>query len=101
MFDKGIIKNWSKMICMTEKLFNSSIKQPLGESPNTLLFGNAFCDDARSPDLRLPALSVADEPSVTLDRTYSYQRSTTSSTYPVSGQTDTSQQPHHWRRGIY
>ena len=26
---------------MTEKLLNSSVKQPLGASPNTLLFGNA------------------------------------------------------------
>jgi hypothetical protein len=27
---------------MTEKLLNSSIKQPLGVSPNTIIFGNAF-----------------------------------------------------------
>jgi len=33
------------MLCMTEKLLNSSVKQPLGVSPNTLLFGNAFRDD--------------------------------------------------------
>ena len=33
------------MLCMTEKLLNSSVKQPLGVSPNTLLFGNAFHDD--------------------------------------------------------
>ena len=45
IFDKDIIKNWSNMLCMTEKLLNSSVKQPLGVSPNTLLFGNAFHDD--------------------------------------------------------
>ena len=27
---------------MTEKLLNSSVKKPLGESPNTLIFGNAI-----------------------------------------------------------
>jgi hypothetical protein len=42
LFDKGKFQNWSKMLCMTEKLLNSSIKQPLGVSPNTLIFGNAF-----------------------------------------------------------
>jgi len=30
---------------MTEKLLNSSVKQPLGVSTNTPLFGNAFRDD--------------------------------------------------------
>ena len=33
--------NWPQMLCMTEKLLNSSVKQPLGASPNALLFGNA------------------------------------------------------------
>ena len=42
LFDKGKFQNWSKMLCMTEKLLNSSIKQPLGVSPNALIFGNAF-----------------------------------------------------------
>ena len=30
------------MICMTEKLLNSPVQQPLGASLNTLLFGNAI-----------------------------------------------------------
>jgi hypothetical protein len=30
---------------MTERIMNSSIKQPLGVSPNTLLFGTAFSQD--------------------------------------------------------
>ena len=30
------------MLCVTEKLLNSSVKQPLAASPNTLLFGNAI-----------------------------------------------------------
>ena len=42
LFDKGKFQNWSKMLCMTVKVLNSSIKQPLGVSPNTLIFGNAF-----------------------------------------------------------
>ena len=45
LFDKNIIPNWSKMLCMIEKLLNSSVKLPLDVSPNTLLFGNAFQDD--------------------------------------------------------
>jgi len=45
LFDKNVIPNWSKMLCMTEKLLNSSVKLPLGVSPNTLLFGNAFQED--------------------------------------------------------
>ena len=30
------------MLCMTEKLLNSSVKKPLWTSSNTLLFGNAI-----------------------------------------------------------
>ena len=30
---------------MTERVLNTSVKQPLGVSPNTLLFGNAFSTD--------------------------------------------------------
>ena len=30
------------MLCMTEKLLKSSIKQPLGVSPNTILYGDAI-----------------------------------------------------------
>ena len=30
------------MLCMTEKLLNSSIKQLLGVSPNTILYGDAI-----------------------------------------------------------
>jgi hypothetical protein len=30
------------MLCMTEKLLNSSIKQPRGVSPNTLIFDNVI-----------------------------------------------------------
>ena len=30
------------MLCMTEKLLNSSVKKPLGALPNSLLFGNAI-----------------------------------------------------------
>ena len=41
LFDKECFKNWPQMLCMTVKLLKSSVKQPLGESPNTLLFGNA------------------------------------------------------------
>ena len=36
------------MLCMTEKLLNSSVKQPLGASPNTLLFGNAIIHHTES-----------------------------------------------------
>jgi hypothetical protein len=42
LFDKGHFKNWSRLLCMTERILNSSVKQPLGASPNTLLFGHAF-----------------------------------------------------------
>ena len=30
---------------LKEKLLNSSVKKPLGASPNTLLFGNAFTQE--------------------------------------------------------
>jgi len=40
--DHECVKNWPQMLCMTEKILNSSVKQPLGASPNTLLFGNAI-----------------------------------------------------------
>ena len=30
------------MLCVTEKLLNSSIKQPLVVSPNTILYGDAI-----------------------------------------------------------
>jgi transposase InsO family protein len=45
LFDKGHFKNWSRMLCMTERILNTSIKQPLGASPNTLLFGTSFMPD--------------------------------------------------------
>ena len=35
LFDKGKFQIWSKMLCMTEKRLNSSIKEPIGVSPNT------------------------------------------------------------------
>ena len=35
-------KDWQKMLCMTENLLNSSVKQALGVSPSTLLFGDAI-----------------------------------------------------------
>ena len=41
MADKELVENRPQMLCMTEKLLNSSVK-PLGASPNTLLFGNAI-----------------------------------------------------------
>ena len=43
--DKEIVENWPQMLCMTEKLLNSSVKKPLGASPNTLLFGNAITQE--------------------------------------------------------
>jgi len=45
LFDKGNFKNWFRLLCMTERVLNTSVKQPLGVSPNTLLFGNAFSTD--------------------------------------------------------
>jgi len=39
--DKECVANWPQMLCMTEKLLNSSVKQPLGASLNALLFVNA------------------------------------------------------------
>ena len=41
LLDKDCVTNWPQMLCMTEKLLNSSIKQPLRASPNSLLLGNA------------------------------------------------------------
>jgi len=51
MIDKDIIKKWYEMLCVTEKLLNSTVKQPLGVV--TLLFVNA-CRD--TPLLRLTAI---------------------------------------------
>ena len=45
LFDKGPFKNWSRLLCMTERVLNTSVEKPLGISPNTLLFGNAFLTD--------------------------------------------------------
>ena len=45
LFDKGYFKNWSRLLCITERVLNTSVKQPLGVSPNTLLFDNAFSTD--------------------------------------------------------
>ena len=39
LFDHDVIDEWSSYLHMMEKLFNSSIKQPTGTSPNTLVFG--------------------------------------------------------------
>jgi hypothetical protein len=41
-FDTDIQSDWSSYLSMTQMLLNSSIKQPLGVSPNTLLFGGAI-----------------------------------------------------------
>jgi len=38
-------KNGSRLLCTTERVLNNSVKQPLGVSPNTILFGNAFSTD--------------------------------------------------------
>ena len=40
--DEDCIQDWPQMLCMTEKLLNSSVKHALGVSPNTLLFGDAI-----------------------------------------------------------
>ena len=40
--DKDCIHELPKMLCMTEKLLNSSIKQPFVVSPNTILYGDAI-----------------------------------------------------------
>ena len=40
--DKKCVDYWPQMLCMPEKLLNSSIKKLLGASPNPLLFGNAI-----------------------------------------------------------
>ena len=44
LFDKGHFKICLRLLSMTERFLNISEKQPLGVSPNTLLFGNAFID---------------------------------------------------------
>ena len=38
LFDKGHLKNWSRLLCMTERNLNTSVKQSLGVSPNTLRY---------------------------------------------------------------
>ena len=45
LFDLGPVKNWSRLLCTTKRVLNNSVKQPLGVSPNTILFGNAFSTD--------------------------------------------------------
>ena len=40
IFDSNITNDWSDYLPLIEKLFNSSIKTPLGVSPNTIIFGN-------------------------------------------------------------
>ena len=40
--DDECIPDWPQMLCMTEKLLNSTVKHALGVSPNTLLFGDAI-----------------------------------------------------------
>jgi len=45
LFVLGPVINWSRLLCTTERVLNNFVKQPLGVSPNTLLFGNAFSTD--------------------------------------------------------
>jgi transposase InsO family protein len=45
MFDTEVQKDWSDYLLLTEKLLNSTTKQPTGISPNALLFGNAINTD--------------------------------------------------------
>jgi hypothetical protein len=40
IFDSHITSDWSDYLPLIEKLFNSSIKSPLGVSPNHIIFGN-------------------------------------------------------------
>ena len=40
--DKECIQELPQILCMTEKLLNSSIKQPLRVSRNTILFADAI-----------------------------------------------------------
>jgi hypothetical protein len=42
LFDLDIVDSWTDFIVMIEKLLNSSVKQPLGVSPNTILFANSI-----------------------------------------------------------
>jgi len=51
------------MLCTTEKLLNSSVKQALGVSPNTLLFGDAI------PTQQSLMAEIDQMPSVTAPRT--------------------------------
>ena len=48
LLDKECVANWPQMLCMTEKLLNSSVKQPLGASSNPRLFGNSTIQE---PDM--------------------------------------------------
>ena len=45
LLDIGHLKNWSWLLCTTERVLNNLVKQPLGVSPNMLLFDNAFLTD--------------------------------------------------------
>jgi hypothetical protein len=42
IFDKNITDEWSEYLPLIERLFNSSIKEPTGVSPNTIVFGNVI-----------------------------------------------------------
>jgi predicted metal-dependent HD superfamily phosphohydrolase len=44
-FDKNITDEWSDYLPMVERLFNSAIKDPLGVSPNTIIYGNIIDTD--------------------------------------------------------
>ena len=43
--DNDCVKNWPQVLCLTENLLKSSVKQLLGALPNTLLFGNSIAQD--------------------------------------------------------
>jgi hypothetical protein len=44
-FDRNITDEWSDYLPMIERLFNSAIKDPIGVSPNTIIYGNIIATD--------------------------------------------------------
>jgi transposase InsO family protein len=64
IFDKNISYEWSDYLPLIERLFNSTIKEPIGVSPNSIIYGNiidtntGFIHDIESSNAPIQPISM-------------------------------------------
>jgi hypothetical protein len=73
MFDNDIHTDWRQFLKLTQRLFNSTIKQPLGVSPNNLVLGISqhMTDDWFTDIVPTTSSDIPKSMQVTLDKIYS------------------------------